>query len=119
VITALLVAVCGGVGAISRFLVDGIVQQRVLGAYPAGTLIVNLSGSFLLGLIVGLHASHRVALLIGTALLGSYTTFSTWMLEAHRTAQDGETRIAWSSIVVALALGLGAAALGRLIGGRL
>jgi CrcB protein len=119
VITAMLVAMCGGLGAISRFLLDGIVQQRVLGSYPAGTLIVNLSGSFLLGLMVGLHASHRTALLIGTGLLGSYTTFSTWMLEAHRTAQDGQTRIAGLSVVVAIALGLGAAALGRTIGGQL
>ena len=117
--TAGLVALCGGLGALARFAVDGLIEGRLLGAYPLGTLAVNLSGSFLLGVVVGLHASHRVALLLGTATLGSYTTFSTWMLESHRAAEDGETRIAWQSIVVAAALGLAVAALGRALGRQL
>jgi CrcB protein len=116
VVTVVLVAVCGGLGALVRFALDGAVQQRLLGTYPAGTLVVNVTGSFLLGLVVGLHASHRVALVLGTATLGSYTTFSTWMLEAHRAAEDGETSTAWQSVVVAVVLGLAAAALGRALG---
>ena len=117
--TTVLVVVCGGFGAVARFLVDGFVQRRVLGSYPVGTLAVNLSGSLLLGLLVGLHPVHDVSLVLGTATLGAYTTFSTWMLEAHRAAQDGDPRLAWWSIVLALMLGLGVAWFGRVIGGWL
>jgi CrcB protein len=116
-VTALLVAICGGLGALARFGLDGVVQDRRAGSYPLGTLVVNLSGSFLLGLVVGLHASHEIQVVIGTATLGSYTTFSTWMLEAHRAAEDGQRELAWRSVIVAAALGLGFATLGRLLGG--
>jgi CrcB protein len=116
VVTALLVAGCGGLGAVARFLVDGVVDERMVGEYPLGTLVVNLSGSFLLGLVVGLGASHRVQLVVGTATLGSYTTFSTWMLESHRSAQDGDAGLAWRSVVIALVLGLALAWLGRVVG---
>lgn len=114
--TALLVMVCGGAAAIARFAVDALVQSRRLGEFPLGTWVVNLSGSFALGLLDGLHVSHRVLLILGTATLGSYTTFSTWMLETHRPAQDGETRLAWQNIAAHLLLGLGAAWLGRSVG---
>ena len=119
-VTALLVAVCGGLGAVARFavdeLVEELVEERTTGAYPLGTLAVNLSGSFLLGLLVGVGASDRVQLLVGTATLGSYTTFSTWMFESHRAAEDGEPGLAWRSVVIALAAGLAAAAMGRALG---
>jgi fluoride exporter len=119
VITALLVIVCGGLGAIARFTVDAIVQSRRLGEFPLGTMVVNLGGCFLLGLLAGLHASHHAMTLLGTATLGSYTTFSTWMLETHRPAEDGEPALAWQNIVIGLAAGLAAAALGRAFGSLL
>lgn len=118
-ITALLVLLCGGVGAVARFAVDALVQSRRHDAVPLGTFAVNLGGSFLLGLLVGLSASHRTMILLGTATLGSYTTFSTWMLETHRPAEDGESRLAWLNIAAPLAAGLGAAALGKALGGAL
>ena len=114
--TALLVVVCGGIGAVARFAVDGLVEDRWRGEYPLGTLVVNLTGTFLLGLLVGLGASDRVQLLVGTATLGSYTTFSTWMLESHRSAQDGEPGLAWRSILISLIAGLATAVLGRVVG---
>jgi fluoride exporter len=77
VVTALLVLVCGGVGAVARFATDTLVERRVLGQFPAGTLVVNVAGSFTLGLLVGLGASNGARLLFGTATIGSYTTFST------------------------------------------
>jgi fluoride exporter len=116
VVTALLVVACGGFGAVARFTVDGLVEDRWHGDYPLGTLVVNLTGTFLLGLLVGLGASDRVQLLVGTATLGSYTTFSTWMLESHRSAQDGEPGLAWRSVLISLIAGLAAAALGRVVG---
>jgi fluoride exporter len=116
VVTALLVAGFGGLGTVARFLVDGLVQTRAAGDYPLGTLAVNLTGSFLLGLLVGLGASHRVQLLVGTATLGSYTTFSTWMLESQRSAEAGKPGLAWRSVAIALIAGLGVAWLGREVG---
>jgi CrcB protein len=65
------VVVIGGVGAVLRFLVDRAVASRVARSFPFGTLIVNLSGAMLLGLISGLTLSHNVALLAGTAFVGS------------------------------------------------
>jgi fluoride exporter len=119
VITALLVLLGGGVGAIARFLVDALVQARRLGEFPLGTLAVNIGGSFVVGLLVGLSISHRTMVILGTGTLGSYTTFSTWMLETHRPAEDGEAKLAWLNVAVSLAAGLGAAALGKALGGAL
>jgi CrcB protein len=117
VIDALLVVVCGGIGACARFVVDAVIQSRRRSEFPVGTLLVNLSGCFALGVVSGAHASHRVTLLLGTATVGSYTTFSTWMLETHRPAQDGEPAMAWRNLIVALLAGLASAELGRLVGG--
>jgi fluoride exporter len=119
VIEALLVVICGGVGAVARFAVDALVQARRLGEFPLGTLVVNVGGSFMLGLLDGLSAPHETMLVIGTATLGSYTTFSTWMLEMHRPAEEGESRLAWQNLIVSLAVGLGAIALGRALGRQL
>jgi CrcB protein len=74
---------------------------------------VNPSGAAALGLLTGLAPSTDAMRLAGTALLGSYTTFSTWMLEAERSAEDGEDRSAVANIGLSLALGLAAAAIGR------
>jgi CrcB protein len=119
VITALLVLVGGGFGAVARFTIDAFVQGRRRDEFPLGTLVVNVGGSFVLGLLVGLSISHRAMVILGTGTLGSYTTFSTWMLETHRPAEDGEVKLAWLNVAVSLAAGLGAAALGKALGGAL
>ncbi len=116
---ALLVLLCGGAGAVARFIVDAAVQSRRLGEFPLGTFVVNVGGSFLLGLLVGLAISHRAMLILGTATLGSYTTFSTWMLETHRPAQDTEAALAWLNIAASLLVGFAAAELGKALGGAL
>ncbi|HVQ51372.1 MAG TPA: fluoride efflux transporter CrcB [Mycobacterium sp.] len=113
------VVVIGGVGAVLRFLVDRTVSSRVSGSFPYGTLAVNLSGALLLGLLSGLALSPDLALLAGTAFVGSYTTFSTWMLETQRLAEERQLWPAAANIVVSLVLGLAAAWLGLWIGGRL
>ncbi len=115
-VTALLVVMAGGGGAVARFAVDAAVESGRLGLFPWGTLVVNLSGTVLLGLVVGLAAPHRVMEVVGTAAIGSYTTFSTWMLETHRPAEDGESRLAWLNVVAGLVLGLVAIWLGRVLG---
>jgi CrcB protein len=110
------VAVLGGVGAILRFLLDGGIAQRLGRDFPFGTLIVNLTGATLLGLLTGLALTGTALVLAGTATLGSYTTFSTWMLETHRLGEDGDVRAAVLNAVASLAAGVAASAVGRMIG---
>lgn len=115
-ITALAVLLLGGVAGVARYLVDGAVQSRWRSAFPAGTLVVNLGGCLGLGLLVGLQPSAHTTLLLGTATIGSYTTFSTWMLESHRPAEGGESRLAWRNLIVSVLAGLICVALGRALG---
>jgi CrcB protein len=72
-----------------------------------------------LGLLAGLGVGGRAMLLAGTATLGSYTTFSTWMLESHRLGEDGELRLALANLAVSLLAGITAAAVGWALGGVL
>ena len=117
--TWIAVALVGGVGAIARFIVDGEVGRRRGGAFPYGTLAVNLSGSFLLGLVTGLSLSTDGLLIAGTATIGSYTTFSTWMFETDRLAEGGALGAAAVNLVASVVLGVALAALGRTVGGWL
>ena len=110
------VGALGALGALVRFVVDGFVDARVSGGFPTGTLVVNLSGALLIGLLYGLSLSGNALLLAGTATLGSYTTFSTWMLESQRLAEDADVRGAMANVVGSLVLGVAAAALGHAIG---
>jgi len=109
------VAALGGVGALARFALDGAVSQRAAGL-PYGTFAVNVSGSLLLGLVTGLALHGDALLLAGTAALGSYTTFSTWMLETHELGAEGRRAAMVANVLVSIAVGFGAVALGRAIG---
>jgi CrcB protein len=113
------VVLLGGAGAVLRFLVDRAVSGRAARPFPFGTLVVNLSGALLLGFLAGLALTPHLALLAGTAFVGSYTTFSTWMLETQRLAEERQVWPAVANIVVSLILGLVAAWLGLSIGVRL
>jgi CrcB protein len=110
------VAALGGAGALARFILDAAVEARVRGSFPLGTLAVNATGSLLLGLLAGLATSGETLVLAGTAALGSYTTFSTWMLETQRLGEDGEARGLALNVALGIVLGLAAAELGRLLG---
>jgi fluoride exporter len=112
------VAALGGLGAIARFLLDGAVGSRVGRELPFGTFAVNVSGSFVLGVLDGLALHGNALLLAGAATIGSYTTFSTWMLESQRLGEEGETAAVFLNIVASVAVGLGAVALGHLIGAQ-
>ncbi len=117
--TWIAVAALGSLGSLGRFLLDGWVSARTARGRPLGTLAVNASGALLLGLIAGAALSGDALLLAGSAAIGSYTTFSTWMLETHRLGEDGRGREAVANVLLSIALGLGAAALGRALGGWL
>ncbi len=110
------VAAVGGAGAILRFVLDGAVAGRFGRQFPVGTLVVNVSGAFVLGLLTGLALTGTAMLIAGTAAIGSFTTFSTWMLETQRLAEDAEPVYAIANVLASIALGVGAALLGRAIG---
>lgn len=119
VVTWLGVGALGGVGALARFIIDGAVAARMASELPVGTLVVNVTGALILGILTGLALGPDASLLVGTALIGSYTTFSTWMLETHRLAEEGALRAAVLNVAGSLAVGVAAAAIGRLIASAL
>jgi CrcB protein len=111
------VGLIGGVFAIARFLLDAAVSRRAGRSFPYGTLAVNLSGAALLGLLTGLAPAPNVLLLAGTGAMGAYTTFSTWMFESQRLAEERQPARAAANILVSVVAGVLAAAVGRAIGG--
>lgn len=113
------VAVVGGIGAVARFLVDGWIGARFGRELPLGTFAINVSGAFLLGLLDGLALSGDAMVLAGTATIGAYTTFSTWMFETHRLAEDGEYASAALNIGLSIVAGFAAVVLGHLVGRHL
>jgi fluoride exporter len=114
--TVLLVMAAAAVGAPLRYLVDQAVQHRREGAFPLGTFVVNITGSLLLGLLTGLARHHGLSAtaltVLGTGLLGAYTTFSTFSYETVRLLEDGALLEATLTVATSLALGLAAAAAG-------
>jgi len=112
------VALLGGFGALARFGLTLLVADRLHPHLPLGTMAVNVSGAFLLGLLVGASVDGDARLLFGVGLLGAYTTFSTWMVETQRIDEAGKRRIAILNIVLSVAFGLAAAAFGRWLGGQ-
>jgi CrcB protein len=107
------IGLLGGVGAIARFLLDGMVAERAASAFPWGTLAVNASGALALGIVAGAALEGDAYRLVATGLLGAYTTFSTWMIEAQRLGEDGRLRLGALNVAVSLAIGLAAVCLGR------
>jgi fluoride exporter len=110
------VVAIGGLGSVLRFLIDRLAAQRAARGFPLGTLTVNVTGSLLLGLVNGLTAVPDVLLLAGVAAIGSYTTFSTWMLETQRLGEERQTGLAVGNLLIGVILGVAAAGLGRTIG---
>ena len=114
-----LIGVAGGVGALCRYTLDGAVESRSEHRFPMGTLCVNLSGAAALGLLHGLGIGGSAALLIGTAGLGSYTTFSTLIFETERLLEDDDRLLAAANILGSMILGLNAVVAGWALGGWL
>lgn len=119
--TLVLIAVGGAAGAISRYLIQAWVQDLSAGRFPWGTFVVNISGSFLLGLVVALAIDRevlapevRLPLMVG--FIGSYTTFSTLMLETWALADEGALIAAAGNIVISVAVGMLALLAGLAVG---
>jgi CrcB protein len=115
-VTWIAVGLAGGCGAVSRALLTHAVNVRAGRAFPYGTLAVNLSGAIVLGVIAGSCLSGDALRIVGTGLIGAYTTFSTWMLETHHANALGHRGRAVANVAISLALGLLAVWLGRAVG---
>jgi CrcB protein len=111
-------AAFGAAGALARFTVDGFVSTRRPSDFPFGTLTVNVTGGFTLGLLVGLGLAGDARFIFGTGLLGGYTTFSTWMFEAQRLGESGEWGLMWLNLAVPMLAGVAATGLGWIVGAR-
>ncbi len=117
----LLVGLGGFAGAVLRWAVDGWISERNPTAFPFGTLFINLTGSFVLGVLFALvvernvlPADVRLPLMVG--FLGAYTTFSTFMLESWRLVETGAYGLAAANLVGSVALGLVAVVAGLAVG---
>jgi CrcB protein len=108
--------VAAGVGAPARYLVDAFVQDRASGLFPWGTLVVNVSGCLVLGVLTGLTLHHHLdptaRTVLGTGGLGAYTTFSTFTFETVRLAEEGAVDDALRNGAGSFLVGLAAAAAG-------
>jgi len=116
VLTILLLGLAGGLGAGTRFVVDGLVRSKLRTALPLGTMAINITGSFLLGLVAGaviVHAAPaELQAIAGTGFLGGYTTFSTASFETVRLIQARRTGLALLNGIGTAAAAIGAAAAG-------
>ncbi|MEX1155880.1 MAG: CrcB family protein [Chloroflexota bacterium] len=115
------IGIGGFVGAIARYALDGWVADRVGRSFPLGTMVVNLSGALIVGILFALTIERaalspelRGPLMIG--LVGSYTTFSTLVLESWRMAEDGAWLLATTNLAASGLLGVGALIAGLAIG---
>ena len=116
-----LVGLGGFAGAVLRWLVDGWISERNPTAFPLGTLVINLTGSFVLGVLFAwviernvLPPEVRLPLMVG--FLGAYTTFSTFMLESWRLVEEGAYALAAANLVGSVVLGLVAVVAGLAVG---
>ena len=114
--TILAGALAGGVGAVCRFLLVGVVQRRTGSELPLGTGAVNLLGAFVIGLVAGGGADGVVVMMMA-AFLGGFTTFSTWMAESFRLGVFPRPRgLAILNLSVTILLGIAFAAAGYYLG---
>lgn len=115
------VGLAGAVGALSRYGLDGLISERFPGPFPLGTFVVNVTGSFLLGLLfvvltekVAASPALRTSLTIG--LVGAFTTFSTFSFETLRLIEDRSLGAAALNVVATLGMGLFAVWSGMSVG---
>lgn len=116
-----LVCVCGAIGAVARFVIDAAYRMRWRTAFPWPTVLINVTGSLVLGVLTGLllhhHTGKDTVLLIGTGFCGGYTTFSTAMFETVRLVQQSAWRLFAANVAATAVLTPAAAAVGLAIGG--
>ena len=112
--------IAGGTGAVLRYLIDRFVQGKVESDFPYGTLLINVTGSLVLGFLTGSALHHGLAsnwvAVFGTGLIGAYTTFSTFTYDTFRLFGSDAPAAAVTNVLVSLVAGLGAAIAGLALG---
>ncbi len=118
IIAGLMIA--GAAGAVLRYLVDRYVQGKVESDFPYGTVVINVTGSLVLGFLTGSALHHGLSApwvtVLGTGLCGAYTTFSTFTYDTFRLLGGDATTGAAANVLVSVVAGLGAAMAGLALG---
>jgi CrcB protein len=113
------VGLLGGAAAAARFLIDAAFAARTGHPFPLGVLAINLAGTLALGLVAGAALEGEALVIVAGGGIGSFTTFSTWMLDSHRLAEAGHTHLVWLNLGLSLIVGFAAIAAGHWLGGVL
>ncbi len=109
----------GGIGTVARFVVSDYTHKYYLGSFPLGTLMVNMIGSFIIGVLWGifdmqnLHHGVRAFLFIG--LLGGFTTFSSYAIESFNMFRDGDVKMAMMNVMANNVLSIGMVIIGLMV----
>ena len=110
------VGLIGGLAAAARFLIDAEIAARADSEFPLGILAVNLSGALVLGVVAGATLHGEALAIVAGGAIGSFTTFSTWMLDSHRLADAGHAHLVWLNLVLSLVVGFAAIVAGHWLG---
>jgi CrcB protein len=113
------IALLGGALAVARFALDALLSDHPAQPFPLGILVVNLLGTLVLGVAAGAALGGEALAILAGGVTGSFTTFSTWMLDTERLADSGRRDLAALNLAVSLFAGLAAAGAGHWLGGAL
>ncbi|MDX6609330.1 MAG: fluoride exporter [Solirubrobacterales bacterium] len=110
------VGLLGGAAAAARYLIDAAFAARTDHPFPLGVLAINLAGTLVLGLVAGAALHGEALIIVAGGAIGSFTTFSTWMLDSHRLADAGHAHLVWLNLGLSLVAGFAAIVIGHWIG---
>jgi len=110
------VGLLGGAAAAARFLIDAAVTARTDHPFPLGILAINIGGALALGLVAGVALEGEALVIVAGGGIGSFTTFSTWILDSHRLAEAGHAHLVWLNLGLSLLAGFAAVTLGHWLG---
>ena len=113
------VAALGGAAAVARFAADALITARARGPFPLGVLAINLAGTLVVGIAAGAALGGEAMTILAGGVTGSFTTFSGWMLDTNRLAEEGLDRIARLNLGLSPVVGFVAVALGHGLGASL
>jgi len=110
------VALLGGLMALARFGLDAFLSDHPVEPFPLGIFAVNVIGTFAAGVIAGAALGHEARTILAGGITGSFTTFSTWMLDGERLAEAGRPRLVAINLAGSMAAGIAAVCLGHALG---
>jgi CrcB protein len=113
------VALLGGLMAVARFALDALLSDHPVQPFPLGILVVNLLGTLVVGIAAGAVLDGEGYTILAGGVTGSFTTFSTWMLDTERLAEAARPRLALFNVGISLVAGFAAVAIGHWLGGAL